>query len=254
MRFFHVISTSLMIPGLIGLSACNRADEGMRGRTRDTGPDATGKAHVRYVNALSRNTGAELYSGDTKLFGGEKQTETDYVQVPADRRTFQLRHSGNADAEPLATNSEGLRRDAHYTVIAYDDDDGKATLRVLTDEESAADSGKAKVRVIDASARADDFALHFSGRGGDKVVGEPLLGAVSSWKEVDPGQGGLELRTDDNKAKAVPVSDVRLQAGKLYTFVVRDGRTAAQSLEVIALENEPTRLPMTAPPMVPSGE
>jgi hypothetical protein len=249
----RLINASLLIPLIVGLSACNRADEGTRGRTREPAPDSTaGMAHVRYVNVLTTNSGAELYFGDSMLFDGGQKPQTAYMQVPAERRTFALRHAGKEGAEPLATNSEGLRRDAHYTVIAFDDENGKATMRVINDEESAPGAGKAKIRVVDAAARAGDFDLYIAGRG-NRVAGEPVLGAISGWKEVDAVQEPLELRTRDDKANRISVPDVRLQAGKLYTFVVTDAGTAGQPFRVITLENEPTRLPVAAPTTVPSG-
>jgi hypothetical protein len=252
MFFTRLINASLLIPVIIGLSACNRADEGTRGRTREAAPEtAAGMANVRYVNALTANAGAELYFGDSMLFGGGQQPEKTYIQVPAERRTFTLRPAGQKTAEPLATNNEGLRRDAHYTAIAFDDANGKATLRVINDEESAPAAGKAKVRVIDAAARAGDFDLYVAGRG-NKVAGEPPIGAISGWKEVDAVQEPLELRMRDDKANRISLPDVRLQAGKLYTFVVTDARTAGQPLQVSTLENEPTRLPV-APQAVPPG-
>jgi hypothetical protein len=250
MFFSRVITTSLVIPVVIGISACNREGEGTRGRTRDAAPDtAADTAHVRYVNALTAQAGAELYLGDSKLTGG--QTEISYMQVPAERRTFALRAAGQT--EPLATNNEGLRRGGHYTVIAYDDEDGKATLRVVNDMESEPSRGKAKIRLIDASPRTDDFGLYVAGRAkGDKLAGEPLIGAISRWMEVDPVSEPLELRRRADKAAApVPVPNVSLTAGRLYTFVVTDGRTASEPPQVITLENEPTKIPITNIPAVP---
>jgi hypothetical protein len=199
---------------------------------------------------LTANAGAELYSGDTKLFERGKQPQMTYVDAAAGRHEFELRHAGKGTAEPIAKNSEGLRRDAHYTVIAFDDENGKATLRVINDEEAAPANRKAKIRVIDAAARAGDFDLYFAGRN-DRIAGEPMMGDVSGWKEVNVAQEPLEIRIGDDNAKRAPVPGVRLEPGKLYTFVVTDGQKGEQPLHVTALQNEPTKLPVATPPAVP---
>jgi hypothetical protein len=205
---------------------------------------------IRYVDALTANAGAELYFGDSKLLAGETNPETGYIEVPNGRRVFELRHRGK---EPLVRHREELRGGAHYTVIAFDDQNGKPAVIVVNDEEAAPSNGKAKVRLIDAAARAGDFDLYVADRRLGNLTAESAPGPVSAWEEVDAGRQPVELRTRDRSPQRISVPDSGLLAGNLYTFVLTDRRTDRQPVQVVTLENQPTKVPRTGAPTVPPG-
>ena len=143
----------LVASGLLFGAACNRSDHRVNSQgeaSREAPPAKTaGTAFVRYVSALGAHDNTDLYFGDTKLYttsGAEKPTG--YKEVPAERRDFILREAGKPDGMEIEKNSEGLHDGKHYTVVGYEDKDGKPVIRVFNDDESAPAAGKAKVRLI----------------------------------------------------------------------------------------------------------
>jgi hypothetical protein len=197
-------------------------------------------AMVRFVSALNAHSGTELYFGDLRVFSAEGAAEgTGYKAVPAERRDFILREAGKPDGVEIEKNSEGLSEGKHYTVVAYENEDGKPVLRAVNDDESAPSAGKAKVRLIHAAPRMEPVSLYAAGQK-DKLAGESRFSTVSTWQEVDPVSGPLEIRAGDDKTgsrAAVPARGI--EAGKLYTFVVEGGPKSAEKLHVVRLVDTP---------------
>ena len=229
--------SALLIP-----SACTkseRAETRERAReTRDAMTDKrpaeknTGTAYVRFID---EHTGqGSLYFGDTLVFDGGSQKITDYKTVPAERREFRIKTAPNADA--LAHNSEGLDDGNHYTVVAFDDSEGKPSLRVVKDDEKAPENGKAKVRIIHASKEMQGLKLYAQGQK-NEIADESRFSTGSNWEEVDPVKGPLEMRGTDKKVQPVRVPNVHLEAGKLYTFVV--GGDAKNRMHVTPIIDTP---------------
>lgn len=234
-----VLGSALLIPALLLSNACSRTkDDGTRGRTRETTSVPVTKheefAFVRFIDA--HNGKASLHFGDTLAFTGSGEGVTDYKQLPAERREFSLRAPGG---ETLATNSESLSEGKHYTVIAFNDKN-KPALRVVTDDESAPDQGKAKVRIIHAAPDMEALNLYAAGHK-DKLASESRFTTVSTWQEVDPVKGPLELRTSGGRSATVRVPGLTLEPGRLYTFVVSGGDNVKQSLHVTPIVDSPTK-------------
>jgi Domain of unknown function (DUF4397) len=237
--------STLAVPALLMMTACNTADrtarnaertaratdEGTRARTNDTK-----FAYVRFVDGFDKP--ANLYFGDEKEFTGDYKSVSDYKRVPAERREFALRDEAHTAGDPLAKNSEGLGDGKYYTVIAWGDKDDKPTLRVVNDNESAPASGKAKIRIIHAAPGMDAVDLYASGHK-DKIASESRFTTASNWQEVDPVTGPLELRTSNKKDNPVRISNVTLQPGKMYTFVVVGGEKAGDRVNVVSIIDNP---------------
>jgi hypothetical protein len=231
-----IARVSLAVPVLLLTGACNRADQ--PARTEGTGAaDRTQEtAFVRFIDAHTGN--AALYFGDEQVLSGTGDKITDYKQLPAERRQFALRAAGQPDGDALATNSEGLGSGKRYTVVAFNDGDGKASLRVLNDDEDAPDTGKAKVRVIHASPEMEGLKLYAAGRK-DEIASQSRFTTGSGWQEVEPVQGALEMRGTDRNLGTVRIPNVTLEAGKLYTFVVRRGEGAQGRPQVTPIIDTP---------------
>jgi len=233
----------MVASGLLLAAGCNRTEQ--RANTgeasREATPKTTGTALVRYVSAVDAHSATDLYFGDLKLFStaGAEQP-TGYKQVPAERRDFILREAGKPDGMEIEKNSEGLSAGKHYTVVAWEDEDGKPVLRAFNDDESAPADGKAKVRIIHAAPKMEPVSLYAAGHK-DKLAGESRFSASSTWQEVDPVSGALEVRAGDGKNAvhaAVPAGGI--EAGKLYTFVVQGGPKSAEKLHVVRMVDSPS--------------
>ncbi len=236
--------TVLLASGLIVGIGCNRTDhrassQGEASREA-AAPRSTGTAFVRYVSAIDAHSATDLYFGDIRLFStsGAEQP-TGYKQVPAERRDFVLREAGKPDGMEIEKNSEGLGDGKHYTVVAYEDADGKPVLRVFKDDESAPAAGKAKLRLIHAAPGAEPVSVWAAGHK-DKLAGESRFSTTSGWENVDPVNGPLEVRAGNEKTGArVSLKSAGLEAGKLYTFVVEGGPKSADKLHVVEIVDTP---------------
>ena len=230
---------AIALPALMFLSACSRNDDTTRARTAEPAPASrtTEVAYVRFYDAYTAPV--DLYFGDTKAFKNKTDRSlTSYIELPAERHEFALRDPARPTEDPLAKNNEGLSGGKHYTVIAYDDKDGKPALRVVNDDESAPDSGKAKVRIIHAAPGLEALNLYVAGTK-SKIASESRFTTSSNWQQVDPVKGSLTLRTSDKRAVQIP--DVQLEPGKLYTFIVNGGGNSAEKLNVTPVVDSPTR-------------
>lgn len=237
--------TVLLASGLIVGIGCNRTEhransQGEASREA-TAPRTSGMAFVRYVSAIDAHSATDLYFGDIRLFStsGAEQP-TGYKQVPAERRDFILREAGKPDGMDIEKNSEGLGEGKHYTVVGYEDTDGKPVLRVFKDDESAPKAGKAKVRLIHAAPGAEPVSIYAPGRK-DKLASESRFSTASTWQEVDPVNGPLEVRAGNEKTGArASLKTAGIEAGKLYTLVVEGGPKSAEKLHVVEMVDTPS--------------
>jgi len=241
MRRFPTYAALLASVLLLG-AACNRSDHRVNSQgeaSREAPAKTTGIAFVRYVNALDAHNNTDLYFGDMRLFTtSAAEKPTGYKEVPAERRDFVLRQAASPDAMEIEKNSEGLHDGKHYTVVGYEDKAGKPVLRVFNDDESAPAAGKAKVRLIHAAPAADPVSLYVPGRK-DKLAGESRFSTASTWQEIDPVNGPVEVRAGDEKTGNRVSLPARIDAGKLYTFVVEGGPKSGHKFHVVDIVDNP---------------
>jgi hypothetical protein len=230
----------LLTTGFLMAVGCSNTNTTKGEASREIATGAKGVAYVRYVSAIDAHAATDLYFGDMRLFSTEKADQpTGYKEVPAARHEFALRAAGKPDGMEIEKNSEGLSEGKHYTVVGYEDNDGKPVLRVFNDDESAPSAGKAKVRLIHAAAGADPVAVYVAGKK-DKYTSESRFSTNSGWDTVDPAAGPFEVRVGDKKNgahAAVPTKSV--EAGRLYTWVVEGGPKSGQPLHVVELMDSP---------------
>ena len=174
------------------------------------------QALVRFINGTVSSK--DLAFGDGTPFTGiDARDVTAYKSLPAERHEFKL-FAGENKAQPLATDSEGLTAGKHYTVLAVQDRDGKFTINNVSDDLTPPEAGRAKVRVINLAPGMEKADLY----AGEK---SPLISGVgldhaTDYKDVDPAKAELTVRHGMSKRNAVPVKDLTLDAGKLYTILV----------------------------------
>jgi hypothetical protein len=239
---YAVVAAGGMLLAVGCSSSPNRQAQGEASREAPEATNNTGTAFVRYVSAVDAHSGTDLYFGDLRLFStADAAKATDYKPVPAERRDFVLRAAaGSPEGVAIEKNSEGLGNGKHYTVLVYEDENAKPVLKVFNDDESAPAAGKAKLRIIDAAPGDNGFSVYVPGRK-DKLASESSLSTVSTWQDVDPVRGPIEVRTGSGRtARTVRVPDSGLEAGKLYTLVVEGGSKSGEKLHVVQMTNMPT--------------
>jgi len=218
-------------------------------------------ALVRFVNALPGES-RDLYFGDLKTFPGVSfKSVTPYKQLPSERQDFRVVPAGSTAANAgEIRNSEGLTDGAHYTVVAAVGKDGKPQLNVINDNLSEPSSGKAKIRVINASpievnVAAPALAANSATGTADRAKTPADAARVDNWfdgvnqdsstryKEVDPMNGTLRVLPSGHvkgrtevapEAALVPVD---LSPGKIYTLIVTSDSKRG-GVDVIKVEDE----------------
>jgi hypothetical protein len=233
-------------------------------------------ALVRFVDGVPGHS-VDLWFGDQKAFSDVSyKTVTRYIELPGERHDFKLVKTGeNNPNTSKITNSEGLNNGDHYTIVASLDKNGKEKLEVITDRLTEPATGKAKVRVINASADEVDVYSPVATNGttgsADRTKNPPAasrtaaneeskwFGGVNqasstSYKDVDPMNGSLQVRPATASSRhrvgglKVPVD---LTAGKLYTLVITGG-AHGQALSAVRVEDELTG-PVASAASRPSG-
>lgn len=214
-------------------------------------------ALVRFADGAPGHP-VDLWFGEQKAFSdvGYK-TVTPYKELPGERHDFKLVRSGENNPDTSkTTNSEGLTSGDHYTIVASLDKDGKEKLDVINDRLTEPAAGKAKMRVINASAEEVDVyspaAMNATSGSADRA-GNPARGSMNdeskwfsgvdqasstSYKEVEPMNANLQVRPT-NRHRAGVKAPVDLNPGKMYTLVVVGG-AHGQALSAVRVEDELT--------------
>jgi hypothetical protein len=191
-------------------------------------------ALVRFVHAVPGGGAMDLFADDNRTFDAvDYKATTPYREVDGQYYTFRLRQAGKTTGDPLASNTEGLDDGDYYTVFAVPGDRNTALLRVVEDDFSTPDDGKARVRVVHAARTLGEVDVLRAGTT-DQVFGGVDFQSVTDYDEIDPWSGGLDVRAEGAET-ALATVNVQFEAGKVYTIVVagaQRGRTAPDAFVI----------------------
>ena len=138
-----------------------------------------------------------------------------YEAVTAGEYSVAMRAAGAAPtSKPVLSASVNVVAGDAYTVAGLGPESG-LRLQVLNDD-LRTPSGKALVRVIQASLRQHVVTVNY---GGQVLASKLAFGAVTSYRAVSPAAAAV--RVTDSGADAS--SSVTLAAGTVHTLVVLDG-------------------------------
>jgi Domain of unknown function (DUF4397) len=147
-------------------------------------------------------------------------TVSPYEQVPTGDYTVAMRAAGAAaSSAPVLSASVDVAAGRAYTVAGLGPESG-LRLQVL-DDQLTTPSGKAMVRIIQASLKQSSVSVSW---GGDMLNSSLKFGSVSSYQTVSPGTATLTVSGGGDKATA----SVPLAAGTVHTLVVLDGAKGLQ--------------------------
>ncbi len=196
-----------------------------------------GNALVRVIHAVPAGSAVDVFADDMKVFTGiAYKTTSPYKELSGERHTFRIRSAGQDTAQPLAENSEGLTVGRHYTVIAMADANSKPTLYVYDDDLVPPSSGKAKVRVIHASADAGEVDV-YAKTGNKELFGGVNALSETSYSEFDPMSGTLEVRPEGANNAVLAIPNAKFQAGNTYTVVMTGKATGTPKLEAMIIRD-----------------
>ncbi|HYB19032.1 MAG TPA: DUF4397 domain-containing protein [Streptosporangiaceae bacterium] len=138
-----------------------------------------------------------------------------YMPVSAGQYTVAMRPVGApASSFPIVSTSFMVSAGEDYTVASLGPATGRR-LEVLKDE-MAAPTGKALVRVIQASLKQDMVTVTY---GQDVLARQLAFGAVTPYMTVQPGAQNVQFTATSAHA----AMSVTLTAGSVHTIVVLDG-------------------------------
>ena len=190
---------------------------------------------VRLVNALPANQSIDVSGDDRTIFSAVSYKKvTPYVEVKDNRVTFRLFPTAKDSA--IADNSEMMTDGNRYTIVALPDDKGAATMRILRDE-VVPDSGKARIRVINASPGVKDADVALQGQK-DPLFSDIDYKSEAGYKDITPITATVEIRGDDPNSKPILVKNVHFEAGKAYTIVLTGWKS--KPVEVITFDDSET--------------
>src|SRR5262245_25289283 len=195
------------------------------------------KALVRVVNAIPGSTPVDAFIGDTKEFDNVAyKSVTPYKETPDVQKQFTIRPAGQDSAPPLAQYTEGISGGDHYTAIAMPAPDGQPKLRVVADKLTPPSSGKASVRVINASPDAGELDVFVKGKEGE-LFGGVNPDTVTSYKEIDQMTGALEVRPQGKPNVLLTVPGFKVEPGHLYTVIVTGKAKGGPKLEAVKIDD-----------------
>src|SRR3954470_1833720 len=205
-----------------------------RGDGKGTAPSSAAakqadRAMVRFVNGTTAKK--DVAFGDLTAFEGVGDRDiTEYKELPAERREFKLM-AGGGEKAVLATDSEGLTAGNRYTLLAVMERGGKVTLHNVDDDLTPPDTGKAKVRVINLVPAMAKIDLY--GQEKDAIISGATLNSPTDYKTVDPAETELSVRNSMSKKHSVPIKDIDLKSGKLYTILVFEDKKGVLKTKTI---------------------
>jgi Domain of unknown function (DUF4397) len=147
---------------------------------------SSGTANIRLLNVSTGYSSLDLYAsnnGDTsptytsQLQGVAYETLSNYAAIASGTYSLEFRNSGSSSA--LATDgSENLTDGSHNTYVGYGSSGNFATVKISEDQ-SSANSGYAKVTVINAS-EAGNVDVYLTDSTTDLVNASPVASNIAT--------------------------------------------------------------------------
>lgn len=152
---------------------------------------------------------------------------TPYLSAAAGMRNIKVNVTGTTTTVINATLD--LVGGTSYSVFASDSVSRIAPL-VLTDDLATPAAGKAHVRFVHLSPNAP--AVDVAVQGGAVVFGNRAFKQFTAFAPLDAGTYNLEVRLAGTTTVVLPLPNITLQAGKIYTVFAKGfvGGTGAQAL------------------------
>ena len=195
------------------------------------------KALVRVVHAMPAQPAVDAFAGDSRTFSNVTyKTVTPYAELKDDRQRLTLKPAGRPGS--LAENSENFAGGKHYTLVAVPTSaqDPKPELKVLADDLTPPSSGKARVRVINASPDVGEIDV-YTMNNAEKLFAGVNFKSEAGYTEIAPTTTVVELRPEGKKQPLLMMPQFSFEPGKTYTIVVM-GRAKNHQLEAVTVEDQ----------------
>jgi hypothetical protein len=178
---------------------------------------AQSEARVRVLHASPDAPAVDIFvDGNRAITNLAFPRATDYVALPAGQRRIQVAPTGQAASAAVIDATVTLTAGRDYTVAAVGQV-AQIRAQVYEDNNAAPAAGQAHVRVIHASPNAP--AVDVAVRGGPVLISNLAFPNASQMLPVAAGTYNLDVRAAGTQTVALPLNNVELRAGTIYTVV-----------------------------------
>lgn len=196
------------------------------------------EALVRVVHAIPAGAPIDIYAGDLAVFASlAYKAVLPYRVIEGKRYVFSARPAGMPNAQPLASNTEGLDDGKYYTVFALPGTNHGVHLRVVDDLLTAPAAGRARLRVVHGAIDAGEVDVAVTG--GAILFDGVDFQSVTGYEEVEPTTGQIEIRQEGQPAALVTIAGARIEAGRFYTVVLVGNVRSTPKIEAFLIEDAP---------------
>ncbi len=194
-------------------------------------------ANVRVSHLAPRAPSVDVYLNGQKTFSNIPfRTVTAYLHVPNGVYDVTIYAAGER-GNPILEGRNLSFGDETYTITAAGFGPEKSQRPVVFVDNLAPNPNFARLRVINASPDAP--TLDIGMRGNLSLLRGVGFKDASSYLRFGPGLFNLEIRFADSADRVLPVPDVSLEAGKVYTlFIV--GSRGDGTLNYVLTEDRPS--------------
>ncbi len=177
---------------------------------------ATDPAEVRVIHASPDAPAVDVRVDGALAFAGLPFTGiTDYAQLLPD--TYRVTVTPAGAKAPVVIDADLTLQDGRrYTVLAVDRLESIEPL--VLEDDPVTDPQRAKVRFVHASPDAP--AVDIAVAGGPVLVSGAEFRDATGFLAVDPGVYDLEVRLAGTSTVVLPLDDLRLTGGRVYTAAV----------------------------------
>jgi len=169
---------------------------------------------VRFINADPAGQAREVLIDKSPVFQNVAYKGiTGYIEVPRQAVKVRLREPGGR--EDLADTNLEVLPGRHYTLVAVPGKKGASLLFEIGDDLDNPETGKVKVRLINATS-VNDLNLY---RDGTKTKVQKNVDAGYSSRISEAPAGTFDIRAD-RRPQAPMLSNIHLEPDRLYTLVV----------------------------------
>jgi hypothetical protein len=219
-RIVLLAALPLLLFGISAAASASAASASTASTSAAGAPSGTGWLRLAHFSPNTPEVDVYLYSygnssAEVVLHHVAYGDASPYEQVAAGDYTVAMRAAGAAaTSTPVLSASVSVTAGHAYTVAGLGPESG-LRLQVL-DDKLTTPSGKALVRIIQASLKQDVVSVSWGSR---TLQGSLKFASVSSYQTVAPGTETLHVSGGGQTATA----SVPLAAGTVHTLVVLDG-------------------------------
>ncbi len=160
------------------------------------------------------------FDGVKRLTNVQYEKHSNYLDLPSGKHKIEVRATGNAATVPAVVAADiDLAPNSAYTLAAIGEL-AEIKGQLYTDDTSAPDAGKVKLRVLHTAPEVGpvDVAV----KGGQELAAKLAYPDASPYITLDPGKYDVEVRATGSTT-AVLASTVVLQEGGVYTVAAIGG-------------------------------